>query len=797
MRNKMLCSILLLSTMSLNVLAESKTEIDQNESNETQIIEESNKCNIEKSHVHDDKCGFKDAKNTIEGSPCQHIHDENCDGLESDSSCTHLHDENCGYVVEVPAVEASPCTYVHIHDENCQKLEIKNEMKPIVVSGNDTTVNSTYELNLLNNPVNKLSFSIGVGGDYEDIYSLISDDKVDLTNKDIILNMISDINELKIATSSAGLQTLRFPKGINSLTIQSDSTTENRKILQPGLAIDLNGTPTTFIRIGEPKVMDINGSYMNLNGRIVGVDIGNLDSFPLPSNINIDLVDTYIGYLSPVAEIDFFQTKKNDIKFDSVNVNITNSQINSYQTISSGMYDRNFNLGNVNIDILNSTAYTFSGLGNIRSKTTLTANDVVINFEKSKARMFQSGEENMGSSSNEPFVTNVKSMLANIKGSTIRQFMGGSGPDNNLTSYYGSIITNVNSSFISQMYAAGLYYFSDWTNKSNLIIDHLETNIGENSLIGGIVQGPYFYQDTEGGNAPITENFSFKITKANNLNIKDSKVTNSIYCGVKDTLFAAGTVDIDMADINVQLDNVEVEKGWIYFANANTKSNSSINSTDLYNINIQAFNLKANTIVVGRYNQFLGDFNASFLGNTKFANFVGGSWFENSFEVQSKKITKLVFDDKKTINWLYGTTDIETSNPIIVNDLDPIAATTKIKIINVDSWGDGQLVLGVPVNKPNGDKNLIEYLEKDNFVSAQPERYELEFKNNSDFIGWFLKKKDIVNNVPTPTPPINNEIQTFTKDECGNIFDKWGNIIYEQKGCQVDKKYKVPNTSVK
>ena len=35
----------------------------------------------------------------------------------------------------------------------------------------------------------------------------------------------------------------------------------------------------------------------------------------------------------------------------------------------------------------------------------------------------------------------------------------------------------------------------------------------------------------------------------------------------------------------------------------------------------------------------------------------------------------------------------------------------------------------------------------------------------------------------------------FTKDECGNVFDRWGNKIYEAKGCNV-KGYKLVQTSV-
>ena len=49
---------------------------------------------------------------------------------------------------------------------------------------------------------------------------------------------------------------------------------------------------------------------------------------------------------------------------------------------------------------------------------------------------------------------------------------------------------------------------------------------------------------------------------------------------------------------------------------------------------------------------------------------------------------------------------------------------------------------------------------------------------------------------PTPTPEgPGDDGGPFTKDECGNVFDRWGNKIYEAKGCNV-KGYKLVQTSV-
>ena len=49
---------------------------------------------------------------------------------------------------------------------------------------------------------------------------------------------------------------------------------------------------------------------------------------------------------------------------------------------------------------------------------------------------------------------------------------------------------------------------------------------------------------------------------------------------------------------------------------------------------------------------------------------------------------------------------------------------------------------------------------------------------------------------PTPNPEgPGDDGGPFTKDECGNVFDRWGNKIYEAKGCNV-KGYKLVQTSV-
>ena len=37
----------------------------------------------------------------------------------------------------------------------------------------------------------------------------------------------------------------------------------------------------------------------------------------------------------------------------------------------------------------------------------------------------------------------------------------------------------------------------------------------------------------------------------------------------------------------------------------------------------------------------------------------------------------------------------------------------------------------------------------------------------------------------------------FTKDVCGNVFDRWGKKIYSAPACEVSGGYQVPNTGVR
>ncbi|WP_158099075.1 Cna B-type domain-containing protein [Flavonifractor sp. An100] len=110
-------------------------------------------------HVHDENCGYAAA---TEGSPCAHIHDEACGYVEAaeeipcnmgctdtdgdgsidhaegcayrpaaeGQTCAHAHDEACGYAA---ATEGSPCT--HTHDGTCGYVEAVAAPCSYAVSG--------------------------------------------------------------------------------------------------------------------------------------------------------------------------------------------------------------------------------------------------------------------------------------------------------------------------------------------------------------------------------------------------------------------------------------------------------------------------------------------------------------------------------------------------------------------------------------------------------------------------------------------------------------------------------------
>ena len=78
--------------------------------------------------VHTPECGYKES---VQGQPCLHVHDEKCGYLEPsaeipcDQGCSSvddkgniIHQEDCSYQ---PATEGRPC--LHVHDENCGYLE--------------------------------------------------------------------------------------------------------------------------------------------------------------------------------------------------------------------------------------------------------------------------------------------------------------------------------------------------------------------------------------------------------------------------------------------------------------------------------------------------------------------------------------------------------------------------------------------------------------------------------------------------------------------------------------------------
>lgn len=62
-----------------------------------------------------------------------------------------------------------------------------------------------------------------------------------------------------------------------------------------------------------------------------------------------------------------------------------------------------------------------------------------------------------------------------------------------------------------------------------------------------------------------------------------------------------------------------------------------------------------------------------------------------------------------------------------------------------------------------------------------------------DTVTFNITKKEVANNTPSTW----DDGGPFTTDKCGNIFDRWGNEIYNAPSCKVSSGYKVPNTGVK
>ncbi|MEG0177524.1 hypothetical protein [Anaerorhabdus sp.] len=141
--------------------------------------------------------------------------------------------------------------------------------------------------------------------------------------------------------------------------------------------------------------------------------------------------------------------------------------------------------------------------------------------------------------------------------------------------------------------------------------------------------------------------------------------------------------------------------------------------------------------------------------------------------------------------------------------LNKLGVKTAALTVDGTASGTGKLL---PISIPQkGSLNYGEFsvpVVNEEYVYATKENSTMMLELGETSGTLYVDRKDktqdqsvwFINELITPTPDIpggNNNDEVFTKDECGNIFDKWGNIIYKQNGCILDEEYKVPNTSVK
>lgn len=131
---------MLMTGMPMSVLASEAVPVPleaQSEPMVTAAAETHTTCN----HVHDETCGYVEAKEAVDGQPCTfvHEHDAACGYVEAqsevlcDQGCsevdedgTIIHAENCAYR---PAVAGQPCTFVHKHDAACGYVEAKEAIE--------------------------------------------------------------------------------------------------------------------------------------------------------------------------------------------------------------------------------------------------------------------------------------------------------------------------------------------------------------------------------------------------------------------------------------------------------------------------------------------------------------------------------------------------------------------------------------------------------------------------------------------------------------------------------------------
>ncbi len=109
-----------------------------------------------------------------------------------------------------------------------------------------------------------------------------------------------------------------------------------------------------------------------------------------------------------------------------------------------------------------------------------------------------------------------------------------------------------------------------------------------------------------------------------------------------------------------------------------------------------------------------------------------------------------------------------------------------------------------------GPENGFAFVEaasefKVEFLKTGNIQFSIEIRSVNDFGGEIRSINDdrilaqadaaiTVNGKPTASY---DDGGPFTKDVCGNVFDRWGNMVYEAPACMVAGGYQVPNTGVR
>ncbi len=156
-----------------------------------------------------------------------------------------------------------------------------------------------------------------------------------------------------------------------------------------------------------------------------------------------------------------------------------------------------------------------------------------------------------------------------------------------------------------------------------------------------------------------------------------------------------------------------------------------------------------------------------------------------------------------TITW---TTDQNAKDYTVVIDDETYTSTTGSLVVKADKLTNGkEYTISITANPSN---------EKDYYASSYEEKYTYNYTKPTPTPTSTPTAEPTVSpsveptNTPTATPTASAKSSSttktssgwddggpFTTDSCGNVFDRWGNKIYEAKGCNVGG-YNLVRTSV-